>query len=113
MSPLVTPASSASARLSLSLPGTVSAWSAALIAAVLVIVLQDSSFSDLDGFLNTVFFTSEGWTFLAIGTCVGAFLSARLGLLADRWGRKPLMLLGMETIVYFGNGMRCPLTVCC
>lgn len=41
---------------------------------LLVIILQDSSFSDLDGFLNTVFFTSEGWTFLAIGTCVGAFL---------------------------------------
>lgn len=45
---------------------------------VLVIVLQDSSFSDLDGFLNTVFFTSEGWIFLAIGTCVGAVLSAVL-----------------------------------
>ena len=45
---------------------------------VLVIVLQDSSFSDLDGFLNTVFFTPEGWTFLAIGSCVGAFLSAVL-----------------------------------
>ncbi len=45
---------------------------------VLVIVLQDSSFSDLDGFFQTVFFTSEGWTFLAIGTCVGAFLSAVL-----------------------------------
>lgn len=45
---------------------------------VLVIVLQNSSFSDLDGFLHTVFFTSEGWTFLAIGTCVGAFLSAVL-----------------------------------
>jgi uncharacterized membrane protein len=45
---------------------------------VLVIVLQDSSFSDLDGFLNTVFFTPEGWTFLAIGTCVGVFLSAVL-----------------------------------
>jgi uncharacterized membrane protein len=42
---------------------------------VLVIVLKDSSFSDLDGFLNTVFFTPEGWTFLAIGTCVGALLS--------------------------------------
>lgn len=42
---------------------------------VLVIVLQDSSFSDFDGFVNTVFFTPEGWTFLAIGTCVGAFLS--------------------------------------
>lgn len=45
---------------------------------VLVIVLQDSSFSDLDGFLNTVFFTPEGWTFLAIGTCVGAVLAAVL-----------------------------------
>jgi hypothetical protein len=27
-----------------------------------------ASFSDLDGFLNTVFYTPEGWTFLAIGT---------------------------------------------
>jgi uncharacterized membrane protein len=45
---------------------------------VLVIVLQDSSFSDLDGFVRTVFFTTEGWYFLAIGTCVGAFLSAVL-----------------------------------
>jgi uncharacterized membrane protein len=45
---------------------------------VLVIVLQHSSFSDLDGFLNVVFSTPEGWTFLAIGTCVGAFLSAVL-----------------------------------
>lgn len=45
---------------------------------VLVIILQDSSFSDLDRFLDTVLFTPEGWTFLAIGTCVGAFLSAVL-----------------------------------
>ncbi|MDJ0824002.1 MAG: DUF2189 domain-containing protein [Rhodobacter sp.] len=45
---------------------------------VLVIVLQDASFSDLDGFLTTVFFTPEGWTFLAIGTCVGTFLAAVL-----------------------------------
>jgi len=45
---------------------------------VLVIVLQNASFSDLDGFFNTVLFTPEGWTFLAIGTCVGAFLSAVL-----------------------------------
>ncbi|MDJ0860576.1 MAG: DUF2189 domain-containing protein [Dinoroseobacter sp.] len=45
---------------------------------VLVIVLQDASFSDLDGFFNTVLYTPEGWTFLAIGTCVGAFLSAVL-----------------------------------
>lgn len=45
---------------------------------VLVIVLQDSAFSDLEGFLDAVFFTPEGWTFLAIGTCVGALLSAVL-----------------------------------
>ena len=44
----------------------------------LAIILQDSSFSGFDGFLNTVFFTPEGWTFLAIGTGVGAFLSAVL-----------------------------------
>ncbi|WP_193139047.1 MULTISPECIES: DUF2189 domain-containing protein [unclassified Meridianimarinicoccus] len=45
---------------------------------VLVIVLKDSSFSDLDGFLHTVLFTPQGWTFLAIGACVGALLSAVL-----------------------------------
>ena len=45
---------------------------------VMVIVLQDSSFSDLDGFFNVAFFTAAGWTFLAIGTCVGALLSAIL-----------------------------------
>lgn len=45
---------------------------------VLVIVLQDASFSDLDGFFATVFFTPEGWIFLAIGTCIGAFLSVVL-----------------------------------
>ena len=44
----------------------------------LAIILQDASFSDFDGFLNIVFTTPEGWTFLAIGTCVGAFLSAVL-----------------------------------
>lgn len=44
----------------------------------LAIILQNSSFSDFDGFLNTVFFTPQGWTFLAVGTCVGAMLSAVL-----------------------------------
>ena len=44
----------------------------------LAIILQDSSFSDLEGFLNIVFFTAQGWTFLAIGTCAGAILSAVL-----------------------------------
>ncbi|KIC20234.1 DUF2189 domain-containing protein [Leisingera sp. ANG-Vp] len=42
----------------------------------LAIILQNASFSDFDGFLHTVFFTPQGWTFLVIGTCVGAFLSA-------------------------------------
>jgi uncharacterized membrane protein len=45
---------------------------------LLAIILQDASFSDFGGFLNIVFFTPEGWLFLAIGTCVGAFLSAVL-----------------------------------
>ncbi len=44
----------------------------------LAIILQNASFSDFGGFLNIVFFTPQGWTFLAIGTCVGAFLSAVL-----------------------------------
>nr|WP_321254124.1 DUF2189 domain-containing protein [uncultured Ruegeria sp.] len=44
----------------------------------LAIILQNASFSDFEGFLNTVFFTPQGWTFLAVGTCVGAFLSAAL-----------------------------------
>lgn len=44
----------------------------------LAITLQNASFSDFEGFLNTVFFTPQGWAFLAIGTCVGAFLSAVL-----------------------------------
>ncbi len=44
----------------------------------LAIILQDASFSDVDGFLSAVFFTPEGWMFLAIGTAVGAFLSAAL-----------------------------------
>ena len=44
----------------------------------LAILLQGSSFSDFEGFLTIIFFTPEGWTFLAIGTCVGAFLSAVL-----------------------------------
>ncbi len=44
----------------------------------LALVLQNASFSDFDGFLTTVFFTPQGWTFLAIGTCVGAVLSAAL-----------------------------------
>ncbi|QGX98062.1 DUF2189 domain-containing protein [Roseovarius faecimaris] len=44
----------------------------------LAIILQNASFSDFDGFLQIVFFTPEGWTFLAIGTCAGAVLSAVL-----------------------------------
>ncbi|WP_204114607.1 DUF2189 domain-containing protein [Shimia biformata] len=44
----------------------------------LAIILQDASFSDVDGFLHTVFFTPAGWTFLFVGTCAGAILSAAL-----------------------------------
>ncbi len=44
----------------------------------LAIILQDASFSNFDGFMNAVFFTPEGWAFLAIGTIAGAFLSAVL-----------------------------------
>lgn len=44
----------------------------------LALILQDASFSDFEGFWTTVFFTPQGWTFLAIGTCAGAFLSAVL-----------------------------------
>ncbi|MDA7426890.1 DUF2189 domain-containing protein [Primorskyibacter aestuariivivens] len=44
----------------------------------LAIILQDASFSDFWGFLNIVFFTPAGWTFLAVGTCAGALLSAVL-----------------------------------
>ena len=45
---------------------------------LLAIVLQDLSFSDFEGFLNIVFLTPQGWTFLFIGTCIGALLSAVL-----------------------------------
>ncbi|WP_171125050.1 MULTISPECIES: DUF2189 domain-containing protein [unclassified Ruegeria] len=44
----------------------------------LAIILKDASFSNFDGFLNTIFFTPQGWTFLVIGTCAGAFLSTVL-----------------------------------
>ena len=44
----------------------------------LAIILQDASFSDMGGFLDVVFFTPAGWTFLAIGTLVGAALAAVL-----------------------------------
>lgn len=44
----------------------------------LALILQDSSFSDMAGFLGILFFTTQGWTFLAIGTAIGACLSAVL-----------------------------------
>lgn len=44
----------------------------------LAIILQNASFSDFQGFLNIVLYTPEGWTFLAIGTLAGAFLSTVL-----------------------------------
>ena len=44
----------------------------------LAIILQDASLSDFDAVWNTLFFTSDGWTFLAVGTGAGAVLSAVL-----------------------------------
>ena len=44
----------------------------------LAIILQDSSFSDIGGFMAVVFSTPAGWTFLAIGTLAGAVLSGVL-----------------------------------
>jgi uncharacterized membrane protein len=44
----------------------------------LALILQNSSFSDFEGFLSIVFYTPQGWTFLVVGTCVGAILSAVL-----------------------------------
>lgn len=44
----------------------------------LALLLQDAAFSDLEGFVRTVFFTPEGWTFLAVGTGIGAGLAAAL-----------------------------------
>ncbi|MEM7076783.1 MAG: DUF2189 domain-containing protein [Pseudomonadota bacterium] len=44
----------------------------------LAIILQDAAFSDFEGFLHVVFFTPEGWSFLAVGVCVGACLAAVL-----------------------------------
>lgn len=48
------------------------------IRLLLAIILKNASFADFDGFLSTVFFTPQGWTFLAVGTCTGAILSAAL-----------------------------------
>ncbi len=45
---------------------------------LLAIILQNASFSDFSGFLTIVFSTPQGWIFLAVGTCVGAVLSAVL-----------------------------------
>lgn len=44
----------------------------------LAIILKDVSFSGFDGFLQAVFFTPEGGTFLVVGTLVGAGLAAVL-----------------------------------
>jgi len=44
----------------------------------LAIILQDASFSNFGGFMDAVFFTPAGWTFLAVGTLAGAALSAVL-----------------------------------
>ena len=45
---------------------------------LLALFLVRLSFSSFDGLVNAVFFTSDGWLFLAVGTGVGALLSAVL-----------------------------------
>lgn len=60
--------------------------SAAMLSPILIIYLQDK--------LN-VGVETLSWAFLPSGL-VWAFLPARLGKLADRFGRKPLMLLGLS-----------------
>lgn len=45
---------------------------------LIAIVLSRSSFSTLDRFLEVVFTTPQGWTFLAIGHVVGAALAVAL-----------------------------------
>lgn len=44
----------------------------------LAVILKDASFSSFGGFLDVVFFTWDGWMFLAIGTAAGAGLCAVL-----------------------------------
>jgi MFS family permease len=62
---------------------TGAAW--AMVSPVLIVFLQDSL--DLD--VETL-----SWAFLPTGL-VWALLPARLGQLADRFGRKPMMILGL------------------
>jgi len=59
--------------------------SAAMISPILIIFLQES----LDVGVETL-----SWAFLPSGL-VWAFLPAQLGKLADRFGRKPMMLIGL------------------
>jgi DHA1 family multidrug resistance protein-like MFS transporter len=60
--------------------------SAAMLSPILIIFLQDKLSIDIEGLT---------WAFLP-SALVWAFLPAQLGKLADRFGRKPLMLLGMS-----------------
>jgi len=45
------------------------------IRTIMVLTMQNMSFSDLGVFLELVFTTTEGLTFLAVGTIVGGFLA--------------------------------------
>jgi MFS family permease len=59
---------------------------AAMLAPILIIFLQDRLAVGIE---------SLSWAFLP-SALVGAFLPARLGRLADRYGRKPMMLVGLS-----------------
>lgn len=45
---------------------------------LLALFLSRLFFSSVDGLINVVFFTIDGWIFLAVGTAIGAFISAIL-----------------------------------
>ena len=57
---------------------------------LLAVIMGRMSFSTMPQFMELVFSTSEGWTFLLIGTCVGAALS--LVLFASTVASIPLLL---------------------
>ncbi|MFT4794163.1 MAG: putative membrane protein [Paracoccaceae bacterium] len=57
---------------------------------LLAIIMGRLSFSSLPQFMDLVFSTTEGWTFLVVGTCVGALLS--LVLFASTVASVPLLL---------------------
>lgn len=48
------------------------------IRLLLAVILSQLSFSSLDRLIEIIFYTSEGWTFIAVGSIIGAVLSTIL-----------------------------------